>query len=185
MIPVSGRVTTDFFEPRPLSKPVAERDHIHGAIDIGAPIGADIRAPEGGTLIAWCAYRPEPGMYWPEMPVLHGDYQMSFCNYFYDTYGGVLVLYTGERTHVITHLYANQIFNKSDFRRVKSYEEPRDTRFPLHAFYTDILVVHEGAIIGQVGNAGYSSGPHIHWEIHKGRTWTRWEDRIDPEEWEA
>jgi hypothetical protein len=182
MIPVKGNITTDFIERRPLSKPLEERDHIHGAIDIRADINTEILAPEGGTMFAWCAFRTKPGDVWPQMPVIN-DKPMPFCNYFYDTFGGVIVIWSGARTHVITHSYGNQIFNKKMFQSNRYYEEKADARFPLHAFYTDLCEVNEGAHIGYVGNAGFSSGPHVHYEIHKGHTWNRWEDRINPEEW--
>ena len=80
MKPVEGPITTDFFEPRPLSKPPEERDHIHGAIDIGAPKGSPIKAPEKGTAFGWVARRLEGGQYWPEIPTIHG-LPMYFRNY--------------------------------------------------------------------------------------------------------
>ena len=36
IIPVKGKITTDFYEPRPLSNP---GEHVHGAVDIAAPVG--------------------------------------------------------------------------------------------------------------------------------------------------
>ena len=180
--PVEGRITTDYFEPRPLSKPPDKRDHVHGAIDIAAPVSSVIRAPERGTVFAWCAYRLEPGKYWPEMPMVHGV-PFQWCNYFYDTFGGCLFLrsYDGQRMHVMTHSYANQIFNSSIFQHVVSIEEKADERFPMHAFCTELVTVRKGYTIGSVGNAGYSTGPHVHWEIHRGHMWNRWDGRINPE----
>ena len=57
MIPVQGRISTPFDQPRPLSKPPEERDHVHGAIDIGAAIDSPIFAPESGELYVWAAFR--------------------------------------------------------------------------------------------------------------------------------
>lgn len=184
MRPVDGPVTTDFFEPRPLSKPPEERDHNHGAIDISAPIGTPIHAPEKGEVFAWCSYRIKPGQVWPNAPVINGGAN-SFCNYFYDTFGGVLILRSADtmRTHIITHSYGNQLFNKGIYQNAHYIEQREDDRFPIHGFYTSLTEVKEGAIIGYVGNAGYSTGAHIHWEIHHGRTWQRWESRIDPAGW--
>ena len=181
MTPVTGLITTVFTEPRPLSNP---GEHIHGAVDISAQLGSSIFAPEDGTVFAWAAFRVAPKSYWPTMPVINIG-TTSFCNYFYDTFGGVLVLTSTnhKRTHVITHSYGNQLFNASVFQDIRYYEEKADSRFPMHAFYTSPAECKEGALIGAVGNAGHSTGPHIHYEIHNGRRWQRWEDRIDPEKW--
>jgi hypothetical protein len=175
-------MTTEFYEPRPLSKSPDERDHIHGAIDIGAGVGEYIRAPEAGELYGWAAFRGEPGIYWASMRII-ADGPFQGCNYFYDTFGGVLLLITPKRMHVITHSYASQLFNKYIFNENKYYEERKDSRFPLHAIYAGPIRVRAGAVIGYVGNAGYTSGSHVHWEIHHGHTWERWEKRINPERW--
>ena len=183
MRPTNGFVTTDFYEPRPLSKPPEKRDHNHGAIDIRGSIGDPIFAPEDGTVFAWCAFRNMPGQLWPEMPTINGV-NNQFCNYFYDTFGGVLILSSPYRMHVITHIYANQLFNKGIYRSAHYFEQKSDARFPIHAMYGPATEVHEGALIGYVGNAGYSTGPHVHWEIHQGLQWQRWENRVNPEGWE-
>ena len=180
MNPIAGTITTDFTEPRPVSNP---GDHIHGAVDIAAPVNTPIFAPEDGSIIAWVAYRLLRGTYWPEMPVIDSG-TMPWCNYFYDTFGGVLIL-AGDSgvVHVITHSYSNQLFNKGLFRDIRCYEEKANTRWPMHAVHTGKHSVLKGAKIGFVGNAGFSTGPHIHWEIHHGWKWDRWEDRINPEGW--
>ena len=181
--PVEGNITTDFFEPRPLSKPIDERDHVHGAIDIGAPTNTVIRAPEDGFAIAWCAWRKE-GQYWPNSPVVNGR-PFSFRNYFYDMYGGCVVLGSidGDRTHIISHSYGNQLFNRAFGPHKKYYiEEKADERFPIHAVYTEKIRIYQGDVVGYVGNAGYSTGPHIHWEIHRGIDWNQHENRINPAE---
>ncbi len=182
MRPVDGPITTKFSEPRPLSKPPEERTHIHGAVDIASPSGTPIKAPEAGTVFVWCAYRIEPGTYWPATPIVHG-HEFPFRNYFYDTFGGVIVL-KGRCTHVITHSYANQLFNKGLHTFGGTVEEVDDKRFPIHAVYSRRIEVKRGATIGFVGNAGYSTGPHIHWEIHSAAGWQRWEARVNPEQWE-
>jgi hypothetical protein len=184
MMPVEGRITTDFVEPRPLSVPPGQRDHIHGAIDIAAAVGTPIKCPESGVAWAWCAFRPKSGIYWPNLPVVL-DNANPWCNYFYDTFGAVLLVHSMDRTrtHIITHSYANQIFNKSVFPDTVYIEEEEDKRFPIHAMYTPHRLCNAGEVIGYVGNAGYSTGPHIHYEIHHGLKWERWENRINPERW--
>ena len=187
MNPVIGKLTTNFTEKRPLSKPLNERDHIHGAIDIAAPTGTPIYMPENGFAFAWAAYRPKAEMYWPTMPELDDTRLMPWCNYFYDTFGGVIVAQSaeGERTHIICHAYANQLFNKDIYDTILSVEQKEDSRFPIHAYYTSRKLFVESDIIGYVGNAGYSTGSHIHWEIHTGNRWQQWEHRINPERWEV
>jgi hypothetical protein len=40
-----------------------------------------------------------------------------------------------------------------------------------HMRYYDVepgQIVHAGDVIAKVGNEGYSTGPHLHWEIHRG-----------------
>lgn len=181
---VEGRITAGFNQKRPLSKPIEKRNHVHGAIDIGAKIGTPIYAPEDGQVFAWQGIRSTKGKGFPTLPVIHGR-KFHFCNYFYDIYGTIIVLTSeqNERTHIIAHSYGNQIFNKV-FRDVQKryYEEKKDTRFPLLAWYTEKLHVKEGDIIGYVGNSGYSTGPHVHWEIHHGEIWNNYSLRINPEE---
>jgi len=187
MNPVIGKLTTNFTEQRPLSKPLDERDHVHGAIDLAAPRGTPIYMPENGFTFAWAAYRPKAGMYWPEMPEIEDFGLMPWCNYFYDTFGGVIIARSADeyRTHVICHSYSNQLFNKNIFDKILSIEETEDRRFPIHAYYTPRKLFVEGDIIGYVGNAGYSTGAHAHWEIHTSNRWQRWENRINPEGWEV
>ena len=184
--PVEGKITADFNEPRPLSNP---GEHKHGAVDIVAPVRTIIKAPESGKVFCYVGIRPRSGMVWPRMFTVHGK-AFPYLNYFYDMYGGIIVLQVYDddskniiRTHVITHTYGNQIFNKSIFKDFEKIwvEQAKDNRFPIHGTYTSLLVVKEGDSIGFVGNAGYSTGSHIHWEIHTGYKWNKHTDRINPE----
>lgn len=177
---VDGNITSKFNEPRPLSDP---GKHIHGAIDIAAKVNTVIQAPESGTVFGFCAFRPKKGLTWGEAPIIH-ERVFSWVNYFYDTYGGLIVLKSEDfkRTHIITHSYQRQIF-KVAFRDLQKYpyEEAAEKRFPLFCWYSDFKYVAEGEMIGYVGNAGYSTGPHVHWEIHNGEFWNEHNKRINPE----
>jgi hypothetical protein len=54
-----------------------------------------------------------------------------------------------------------------------------------HMRYYDVeagQIVHAGDQIAKVGNEGYSTGPHLHWQIHRGGTSGR---AMDPEDWLA
>jgi len=187
IVPVAGKLTSNFYEPRPLSNP---GKHPHGAVDISAAIGTPIYAPESGTVFCYTGIRKEEKTYWPNpIPKVHGK-PFPFRNYFYDMYGGIIVLqaHNGNpekvtRTHIIAHSYGSQIFNKSIFNEYRSHwvEETEDERFPFHAMYTEYIIATEGTLIGFVGNAGYSTGAHVHWEIHHGFQWEEHKNRVNPE----
>jgi murein DD-endopeptidase MepM/ murein hydrolase activator NlpD len=54
-----------------------------------------------------------------------------------------------------------------------------------HMRYYDVeagQIVHAGDQIAKVGNEGFSTGPHLHWQIHRGGMDGR---PIDPEDWLA
>jgi len=170
-------ITTPWDDPRPLSNPGA---HVHGAIDVDTPIGSLIVAPEDGTLFLYYAIRHQDGQNWPN----DGSNGFPWKNYFYDMYGVILVLKgdSGD-THVFAHSYINQIHNKSRHDWV-ALEEKVAKRFPLLAMLAGGIRVRRGEKIGETGNAGYSTGPHCHYEIHQGFAWQKWGDRLDPEKME-
>lgn len=185
----NGTITADFDQRRPLSVPEEDRSYNHDATDFGLiPRGTDIYAPESGTMFCWTAYRKEGDERWPELPVVHGK-PFTFANYFYDIYGGIIVLqvhldHNVIRTHIIAHTYANQIYNhlfKGEYS--PTIEEKKDNRFAIHGQYTKKIEVKAGDKIGEVGNAGYSTGPHIHWEIHPGNRRYNHGERLNPEDY--
>lgn len=184
--PIEGRITAGFNDPRPLSNP---GKHKHGAIDIENDTRTIIKAPESGKVFCYVGIRPRSNMVWPRAFTVHGKV-FPYNNYFYDMYGGIIVLQVFDntglniiRTHVMAHSYGNQIFNKSIFKSFEKYwiEQAENNRFPIHGTYTGMITVAEGDLIGFVGNAGYSTGSHIHWEIHHGYKWEKHSHRINPE----
>ena len=79
-------------------------------------------------------------------------------------------------------MYANQGFNNiyENCKKIR-IEEKKDCRFPIHCWYTEEMIVKAGEKIGLMGNSGYSTGPHTHWEIHHGYKLDDYKNRIDPE----
>ena len=180
-----GRLTAGFDQMRPLSVPMDQRTHVHGAIDIAAAIGTPIIAPEAGMLHYFAAFRPDHDRTMGEF----GENQFPFYfmgrPYFYDIYGAlILVLGKSGHTHIFAHSFLNHLFNAPPHRVKWKYDEsPAFERFPLTAFFTTNGYGHhisEGATIGSVGNAGYSTGPHVHYEMHKGRLWQEHAKRPRP-----
>lgn len=177
--PGNTNITTQWDDPRPVSNP---GEHPHAAIDIGLKVGSQILAPERGKLYLYCAIRHKDGVYWPANEMIHFPYR----NYFYDMYGAILVL-KGDSglTHLFAHSYMKQLHNNSthDWAYI---EQKADLRFPIFCMLAGEIEVFAGATIGRTGNAGYSSGPHCHYEQHEGFIWQDWKDRPDPEkvDWE-
>lgn len=181
-----GRVSVGFDQMRPLSAPPEQRTHPHGALDIAARTGERIIAPEGGMLHYWLAFRPDKTRRISELNHVVFPFHFQGHNYFYDIYGGVIILLgKSGMTHFFCHSFANQLYNLSGHRMRWKYAESRETeRFPVFVWYTVNGFGHhvrEGEKIGDVGNAGFSTGPHVHYEMHKGRMWNPHADRPRPE----
>lgn len=179
-----GEVTVGFDQMRPLSVPKERRTHPHGAIDIAAPVGTAIRAPEDGVVHYFAAVRQSIKRTMAELELLM-PFDMRGHHYFYDTYGAIiLVLGDSGHTHVMCHSYLNQLYNQAPMRLRWTYtESAKEERWPLMAWHTfeDPVFVQRGQTVGSVGSAGYSTGPHVHYEIHHGHTWQSHAERLRPE----
>jgi hypothetical protein len=184
MIPVDGIVTSKFDEPRPLN--VKKKTHVHGAIDIAAKIGTPIYAIEDGELFYFCSIRDSHIEDGARASWNKSEMFCPWANYFYDVFGGVIILKASSgNIHLFCHSYMNQLFNKAliPISAWKYVEQEKDSRWPVMAFHTldHSYDVNKGEMIGFVGNAGFSTGSHVHWEIHNGWKFTEHFGRKDPE----
>jgi len=118
-LPVSGRFTSCF---------CMRWGRMHQGIDIAAPIGTEILAPEAGVVL-----ESGPG----------------------GGYGNVIYL-QHENGDVTVYGHMSQMFVEAG------------------------QIVEGGEVIAEVGNEGYSTGPHLHFEVHVGG---RDGDPIDPDPW--
>lgn len=186
-VPESKRISAGFNQMRPLSRPENERTHVHGAVDIPAPAGYEIVAPERGRVVCLSLMRISREIGANRIPPLNMDFNIRDHYYFYDIYGGVVILLADSgRTHVMTHSWRNQMFNlfaRPQGGNVRTVESGDHSRFPaICGEISSPIMVHECETIGYVGNAGFSTGPHVHYEIHPGRVWKEHNKRINPEE---
>ncbi len=164
------QLTTEFYEPRPLSKPEEHRNHVHGAWDIAVPVGTPIRAPEDG--IGWWWIITDS--------LMHRDIPRSlapFRHYRMAVFGRCYIL---EGKSGLTHVFAHGEITAQ-------LEHNKKLKGLIYGFGKTFAVIGErkkvtrGSMIGESGNGGYSTGAHIHYELHES-PWQRWEDRPDPAE---
>ena len=184
--PVEGRITAGFNDLRPLSAVPEKRNHVHGAVDIAAPVNTPIFAPEDGVLYVANIVRNDVNRFWDEMKWMDNE-SFPFQNYFDDIYGSLILLIGSETGyfHLFCHSWWNQIYNKHVIDRylIVYQEEKKESRFPIRSYHNLDLPtnVKKEDCIGYVGNAGFSTGPHVHYEIHNNK-FQKYEDRIDPAE---
>jgi murein DD-endopeptidase MepM/ murein hydrolase activator NlpD len=179
-VSVKPKISAGFDEMRPLK--ADPKTHKHGAIDIAVRRKTPIYAPEKGRLFYHMVFRSERmthNLFW------ESGRWYAFSNYFYDIWGGLIIL-EGEETgytHVFAHCESEYLFNDGLVsREAFSLEENNYGKFSISLVSKEFpVLVNQGDRIGRSGNAGFSTGPHIHYEIHPGRKWERHADRINPE----
>jgi len=194
MTPVKGGViTTPFDEMRPLTVSPARRWHVHGAIDIARGDGIVV-SPVDGEAQAYVIYRgiapKSDGRPWgkDEKPAILA---LPWRGYWAEVYGGIITIIergTG-RLQILCHFWPNRILNhdpefNGPWHSMYYLEEKQVTHWPSHILMTDQVYVKAGQRLAPIGNAGQSSGPHVHWEIHhQADKLDDYSDRVHPEEY--
>jgi|GEM_PF-2155600 len=193
---LGGVITAHFDELRPLSAPSAQRSHVHGALDLAGGDGI-VRAPTDGVAQGVVIFRgvdPRKGLgAWGAKGLEEKSEIMEFPwrEYWYDVYGGFVVLYEPNgKMHLLCHVWPNRLLNpqpgpaRYPFRFAYYIEEAEITRWPCHILMTDATEVRQGQPLAPVGTAGYSTGAHVHWEIHHtSKAIDYYSVRINPKEY--
>ena len=174
---IKGGVITSFFDDhRPLN--ATNKTHVHGAIDIARGDG-NVISPCDGIACAYVMARC-PGEDWasPDKTEIES---LPFIRYWYDIFGGLITITEPSgKMHILTHFYTNQL--QSNFGPFAVLESAKETRFPCTMLASRSKYVERGQFLSRVGNAGYSTAPHVHWEIHNQMTkLDDYKDRVDPE----
>lgn len=188
----TGEITGRFSDPAK-----SGRAGIHGGLDIIAiadypgSMAADIVSPEDGRARAFASFRFGDGdQQWPSADaprtvVIDGNGKpFPFRDCFHDMYGFCIIVRSldRERTHLLAHAFGNSTVNEGPFNGTWGWvEQAAKTRWPVHTIYSEEIMVGKGMKLGRVGDAGYSTGAHVHWEVHHGYQREWYDDRIDPE----
>lgn len=170
------QLTTEFYKSCSLSQAPENCNHPHGAWDCTCSIETPILAPEDGKLGAYVAYRPRDSMYFKQ-GTFHPRAYRAFRNYFYDTFGLIYIVWGISE---LVHLFAHSFNSPNDHHWTVVEEHPAQrSRRPLLSYQAQPRTIREKQIIGVVGNAGWSTDPHLHYEIHKS-PWQTWIYRPNP-----
>ena len=178
-VDASWTLSAGYNQRRPLSMPEDQRWHIHAAWDIAAPTGTHILAPENGRLQYFMALRNSAKRTMGELEMPQTIFDICGHHYFYDVYGAVIFLVGASgMSHVFAHSWLNQVWKQP---QLWNYTESKKLeRYPIACWYSSIGTAQRGEVVGRIGSAGFSTGPHIHYEIHPGRRWRTYDERINP-----
>lgn len=176
IIPIKGgKVTTGFDEPRPLSNPGL---HVHGALDVAGGDGM-VRSPCEGVATTYMFIRTKDGS-WAKNEKSEIE-NIPVKDYWYDIYGGLIVIIEAKTgvMHVMTHFWSKVLQER--FGEMRLIESSADGRWPSFALVGENFKVSEGQALASIGNAGFSTGAHVHWEVHHAAVIEPYKDRIRPE----
>jgi hypothetical protein len=198
---VKGEMTAGWAQPRPLylvaeieklqragkqleADELRKQLHVHGAQDFRAVVDEDVLAAEEGPVYRFVILRPESGGMW-QWPLKEGMLAgaFPFGAYPYDVYGAVTVLMgKSGLVHLYAHAYFAQVKRLTAGLEWSFQEQPADARFPVMIFHTFKWpeYARAGDVITKVGNAGFTEGVHLHYEIHNGWVWTPYDKRPNP-----
>jgi len=184
-----GKITAGFTDKRPLSVPAEKRNHIHGAIDIAGGDGL-VRSPVDGIAQGFAIFRA-PGGGWDHEKEKRLILDMPWREYFADIFGAIITIEerrTG-RLHILAHFWPEVVIDGSSkatvqFQYDNYLETAKEDRFVSHILMTKRIEVEKGDILAPVGNAGFSTGAHVHWEIHHStKRLDVFEKRVNPEDY--
>ena len=161
-----------FHDLRPWNPTPGQRQYKHEAWDSITPKGAPIKAPEDGDLYIHRIIRSNRGIkkytQWPS------GISYLFSHKYDDGpdhgYGGCLVLYgKSGLKHLIAHIEEEDIDRVAKELGISLSHQiiKHDNEGLIVSIHNlgNSVEVRAGAVIGYVGNRGFSTNPHIHYSI--------------------